>query len=151
MRIVFGLLYQLSLAFVRFVDRVIEHHQARNLPAATSPASTIDLTPEQIERVTVADTVADTVAVAVVNRSSCAVTAEVLPELSPDVPNDAQLEKNLNLNRNQTVQALLDEAWSLGHSTYPALIQYITTQTGKGCSRKTIAAWKKERGLIEAA
>jgi hypothetical protein len=51
------------------------------------------------------------------------------------------------LTRGQLIEALLDEAWGRGHITYPQLIAYVTEQTGTGCSRRAIAAWKKQRGL----
>ncbi|NJP11403.1 MAG: hypothetical protein HC866_19575 [Leptolyngbyaceae cyanobacterium RU_5_1] len=50
--------------------------------------------------------------------------------------------------RSSTVQLLLDEAWDLGHRTYPDLIGYVFDRTGKSCSRSTIAAWKKKRDIV---
>jgi hypothetical protein len=32
-------------------------------------------------------------------------------------------------------------------ATYPVLIQHVTETTGKGCSKRIISRWKKERGL----
>lgn len=51
------------------------------------------------------------------------------------------------LTRGQLIEALLDEAYAQGITTYPQLIAYVTAQTGTGCSRRAIAAWKKQRGL----
>lgn len=52
------------------------------------------------------------------------------------------------LTRRQLIEALLDEAWGCGLKTYPQLITYVEEQSGTGCSRRAIAAWKKERGLV---
>lgn len=51
--------------------------------------------------------------------------------------------------RTALVEALLDEAWSQGLRTYAQLIKYVELQTGTGCSKKTVSAWKKSRRLIE--
>lgn len=70
------------------------------------------------------------------------------PELSYETQ-DTQDDKTgqLELTRGQLVEALLDEAWGRGQKTYPKLIAYVTEQTGTGCSRRAVAAWKKNRGL----
>ncbi|MBW4474690.1 MAG: hypothetical protein KME45_30580 [Stenomitos rutilans HA7619-LM2] len=54
-------------------------------------------------------------------------------------------------NRNQrslVVTALLDEAWSQGLTTYPQLLEYVKAHTGEACSRRAIANWKRQRGLL---
>lgn len=50
-------------------------------------------------------------------------------------------------SRALVVEALLDEAWQQGLRTYAQLIKYVELQTGKGCSKKTVSAWKKSRQL----
>ncbi len=51
--------------------------------------------------------------------------------------------------RSLVVNALLDEAWSQGFTTYPKLLEYVKDHTGEACSRRAIANWKRERGLLE--
>lgn len=53
-------------------------------------------------------------------------------------------------DRARLVEAALDEAWGNGLKTYPVLIKFVELKTGKGCSRRTIAAWKKSRKLDQA-
>lgn len=50
-------------------------------------------------------------------------------------------------DRATVVLQLLDEAHGRGCRTYIQLIDYVKEQTGTGCSKRTIAAWKKQRGL----
>ncbi len=71
----------------------------------------------------------------------------------PPAPNDA-LEAIAEVlicapGRTALVEALLCEAWSQGLRTYAQLIKYVELQTGTGCSKKTVSAWKKSRRLIE--
>ncbi|OLP20090.1 hypothetical protein BST81_02305 [Leptolyngbya sp. 'hensonii'] len=54
-------------------------------------------------------------------------------------------------NRRVQVESLLDAAWEQGLRTYPQLLRYVELSTGEACSRKTIANWKKQRGLSAAA
>lgn len=87
------------------------------------------------------------------------VTAEpVLPDLqdtsqlsykTQDNPQDNHAELELS-DRARLVEAALDEAWGNGLKTYPVLIKFVELKTGKGCSRRTIAAWKKSRKLDQA-
>lgn len=44
---------------------------------------------------------------------------------------------------------LFDAAWAETKRSYSGLIAYVKEQTGKGCSRRAIANWKRSRGLIE--
>lgn len=71
----------------------------------------------------------------------------------PPAPNDALVAiadvLALVPGRAQIVEALLDEAWQQGHTTYSALIGYVKDKSGMGCSKKTVSAWKKSRMLIE--
>lgn len=60
---------------------------------------------------------------------------------------DTTVQPESQISRSELVLALLDEAWGLGHTTYPQLISYVKEQTGTGCSRRTIASWKAKRGL----
>ena len=72
----------------------------------------------------------------------------------PPAPNDALVAiadvLTLAPVRAKIVEALLDEAWMQGRTTYSALIEYVKQQSGQGCSKKTVSAWKKSRMLIEA-
>ena len=72
----------------------------------------------------------------------------------PPAPNDALVAiadvLTLAPGRAKIVEALLDEAWMQGRTTYSALIEYVKQQSGQGCSKKTVSAWKKSRMLIEA-
>jgi hypothetical protein len=70
----------------------------------------------------------------------------------PTVNFDSEAESQPKTpDRAQLVEALLDEAWAQGLRTYPQLIQYVETASGKGCSKRKIASWKKSRKLVEAA
>ncbi len=69
-----------------------------------------------------------------------------------DIPSSQpKPEQALYPDRTALVMTLLDEAYGHGLTTYPQLINYVKEQTGEGCSRRTIAQWKKGRGLMEAA
>jgi len=72
----------------------------------------------------------------------------------PPAPNDALVAIADVLacapGRAAIVEALLDEAWQQGRTTYSDLIEYVKDQSGTGCSKKTVSAWKKSRMLIEA-
>jgi ribosomal protein S10 len=52
-------------------------------------------------------------------------------------------------SRTQLVMSLLDEAWGQGMTTYPQLIAYVAAQSGTGCSKRVVAQWKRERGLLD--
>ena len=54
------------------------------------------------------------------------------------------------MSRTQVVEALLDEAWLQGKTTYSELIAYVREQSGTGCSRRMIANWKEARKLNES-
>lgn len=49
------------------------------------------------------------------------------------------------------VLQLLDEGHGRGLKTYAQLIAYVKEQTGKGCSKRIVADWKRSRGLLEEA
>lgn len=51
--------------------------------------------------------------------------------------------------RTETVFAILDSAPSM--ATYDQLIELVRKKTGKGCSRKLISRWKRERAVGERA
>lgn len=119
-----------------------------------APTLTADLSPTEVEMLAVSEAVSETLCsrlpdwveepqpglAAVVDVE--AVGSETAPDLDPD-PAAA-------LDRSQVVLTLLDEAYSIGHTTYPALIAYVQKHTGTGCSRRMVAAWKKTRKLIPA-
>jgi len=106
--------------------------QRRSRPVLVAPSRIVELTPTEVEILTTAEIVAETVA----DRIPATPIDETSPE--PD-PTDTTAD------RTQQVMVLLDEAFQLGHSTYPALIAYVKAKTGTGCSRRAIAAWKKLR------
>lgn len=70
----------------------------------------------------------------------------ITPAIVSDIP-----ATPAEMSRTELVTALLDEAWGLGHTTYPQLINYVREQSGTGCSKRVISAWKRSRGLLEAA
>lgn len=77
-------------------------------------------------------------------------TALPIPHLDPSsVPPAAPASVIPELDRSSLVVALLDEAWSQGRTTYPQLIAYVRQQSGAGCSKRTIANWKRLRGLLD--
>lgn len=53
------------------------------------------------------------------------------------------------VNRAELVMALLDEAWGQGVTTYPQLIAYVAAHSGTGCSKRVVARWKRQRGLLD--
>lgn len=57
----------------------------------------------------------------------------------------SQSVKQPHAQRIQQVFLVLDEAASVGVTTYSGLIDFVQAKTGKGCSKKLIAKWKKER------
>lgn len=78
------------------------------------------------------------------------------PAATEEAPTDLQQifdtaipEEKPQPDRITLVQALLDEAWSMGLTTYPKLIAYVKRHTGKGCSKRAIAQWKKSRSLMD--
>lgn len=58
------------------------------------------------------------------------------------------VEQKPRRERAALVEGLLDEAWVQGLTTYPQLIAYVKEQTGEACSRRAIANWKRQRGLL---
>jgi hypothetical protein len=54
------------------------------------------------------------------------------------------------VDRKSLVEALLDEACQQGLTTYAQLIDYVKSKTGKGCSKRVIADWKKSREAVAA-
>lgn len=75
----------------------------------------------------------------------------VIPkEVEPDAAVEpvAETQPSTLLNRAALVEALLDEAWFQGLTTYPQLISYVKTHSGKSCSKRAIANWKRKRGLL---
>lgn len=103
--------------------------------AAAAPLRTVDLSPSEVEILQVNEAV--TYRLPDWGEETATATPQPIPHL-----------KIVPADRNQTVIALLDEAYSIGHTTYPALIGYVEKHTGTGCSRRVIAAWKRSRNLI---
>jgi len=73
----------------------------------------------------------------------------VIPLISGDFEPFSQsvnrsAEGNTALRSRQVVE-LLEEADRLGLTTYPQLMDYVKSKTGTGCSRRTIANWKRAR------
>ncbi len=88
------------------------------------------------------------------------VTAELLQAEEPAPAGWALIEAGTEeategppakLSRSQLVEGLLDEAWQQGITTYAAMMGYVESQTGKGCSKRVVSAWKKARHLAAAA
>jgi hypothetical protein len=135
----------------------IQQRRTTRLLVAAPPIQTIDLLPAEVELSVEepeqpANTVVELVLLPVPNPLPAAVApgstrlpdwgdAEPMPPVSPVQPTP---------DRNQMVIALLDEAYAQGHTTYADLIGYVRAQTGTGCSRRVVAAWKKTRKLVTA-
>jgi hypothetical protein len=147
-------------------------------PFVDKPMQTVQLTPDQTEAISVAETVSlqmtspDFEATPIPVESQpigpTASIAEVL-EISenPEVPEILAVIEPLQeeltpteaeqfpavspSDRKSVVEGLLDEAWQQGLTTYAQLIGYVETHTGKGCSKRVISAWKKARKLDEVA
>jgi|GEM_PF-5908302 len=60
----------------------------------------------------------------------------------------AMVEPQTRHQRALVVTALLDEAWSQRLTTYPQLLEYVKAHTGEACSRRAIANWKRDRGML---
>jgi hypothetical protein len=133
--------------------RVIARRQARLLsqpPAAQPPQPIITVAAQPIAPITLTPVEQELIQVS--EQVSHEMTGQVkLSYETQDRQNtqDRQDSKTgqPDLTRGQLIEALLDEAYAQGITTYPKLIAYITEQTGTGCSRRAIAAWKKSRGL----
>lgn len=77
------------------------------------------------------------------------VAVEPVPiQLGTPVPSK---EGKPHQERTLLVMGLLDEAWGQGLTTYSQLIAYVQQQSGEACSRRAIANWKRERGLLSDA
>jgi hypothetical protein len=76
------------------------------------------------------------------------VPLEVEPDSGLVEPEPAAVELPIPLNRAALVEALLDEAWFQGLTTYPQLMLYVKTHSEKSCSKRAIANWKRKRGLL---
>lgn len=81
-------------------------------------------------------------------------TVQAMAERSPftaiEIPEEHPEPTPEEMNRSQRVVALLDEGWNQGLTTYPQLIAYVKTHSGQGCSKRVIANWKRDRGLMAA-
>jgi hypothetical protein len=77
------------------------------------------------------------------------VAVEPVPvQLGTTVPSE---DRKPHQERTLLVMGLLDEAWGQGLTTYSQLIHYVQQQSGEACSRRAIANWKRERGLLSDA
>lgn len=115
-----------------------------DLPAATGQN---DLSVKQSEQLE--GSIANTSAIQDCSPSSCETPdpESAIAKLEiPEIP--SKLGPQPLLDRAALVIALLDEAYSQGIEGYATLIAYVKQQSGTGCSRRTIAEWKKLRGLI---
>jgi hypothetical protein len=106
------------------------------VPVEIPPALPIvpQLTPSEIEAIQVAERAFHSLQ----NQSP------FQPIQLPQEPHETLEEQN----RSERVMALLDEAWSQGLTTYPLMIAYVKDHSGQGCSKRVVANWKRERGLI---
>ncbi|ERN41339.1 hypothetical protein KR51_00019060 [Rubidibacter lacunae KORDI 51-2] len=52
--------------------------------------------------------------------------------------------------RRRTLQldTLIAEAWAQGIQVYERIIEFVRDRSGVGCSRRAIARWKRENGLL---
>ncbi|MEA5597368.1 hypothetical protein [Rivularia sp. UHCC 0363] len=140
----YRLTWQIMGGIATGIYRGVQQRRVASLPvsapvSAPAPVITIDLSPTEVEMILVAESIND------------AVTAPDLaaPDLNEPVPSSS--EPAPTGDRSQIVSALLDEAYSLGKSTYPELIAYVEKHTGTGCSRRVISNWKKARKLVAEA
>lgn len=69
------------------------------------------------------------------------------PKLLPPAT-DSPLRGRPHWRRITQVFQILDQATKEGMLPYTTLINCVREATGKGCSKKLISKWKKERGLI---
>lgn len=172
-------LCKFSLTFVlKWLDHILPPAKPALTAAPTKSADpTIDLTPDQVEQISVAEGVAkiqalhfeaapivtpDPAPVKIVSWTELpkAVPDAAVPEFLDGVelpnhdvsqsPVTADREAPAALTRGQLVEGLLDEAWQQGLRTYAQLMKYIELQTGKACSKRVVSAWKKSRQLTEA-
>jgi hypothetical protein len=75
--------------------------------------------------------------------------AEVQPLEEPTVTVSSEVSKKKpHWKRTEAVFRVLSEAWEFGAKTYTQLMAAVKEATGKGCSKRAIANWKRERGLI---
>lgn len=109
------------------------------IPSTSAIPVTVDLSPSEVEILAVSEAIPHHLPDWGENTPAIAQTEGMQPETIPAG------------DRHQTVIALLDEAYAIGHTTYPALIAYVEQHSGTGCSRRVIAAWKRSRKLIEGA
>jgi hypothetical protein len=56
--------------------------------------------------------------------------------------------KRPHWQRTATVETVLSTAWSSGQYRYSDLIETVRDQTGRGCSRRAIARFKRSQGLL---
>lgn len=72
-------------------------------------------------------------------------------QLPPGVESQSALAPAKNrpwYRRTAKLEAVLAEAWEQGIQSYSKLLAYVKQSTGKGCSKRAIARFKRERGLI---
>jgi hypothetical protein len=74
--------------------------------------------------------------------------AEELYLLPPAPALQEPEQKKPHWRRTGQVFAVLDQACTDARHSYSALIAHVREQTGKGCSRRVIANWKRQRGLM---
>jgi hypothetical protein len=163
---------------IRVLDRVLPPARPALTAAPTkSAAPTLDLTPDQVEQMAVAEDIAriqavhveatpivapDSAPVKIVSWTELPkpVPAVAVPEILAvaDIPaqdisqpiTPADREAPAALTRGQLVEGLLDEGWQQGLRTYAQLMKYIELQTGTACSKRVVSAWKKSRQRTEA-
>lgn len=74
---------------------------------------------------------------------------KILPPLK-EVPKQQPKQSTGHPHQQRTLQVfeVLDRASQEGLTAYTDLIDYVRQKTGKGCSKKLVSKWKKERGLV---
>lgn len=164
----FNLLKGFALAVhVRILER--RRNRIKLLPPAPDPPDcqapvSPKLTPTEIEMIQVAEVSVPPILAALIRQPIVLETLQpevtTLPEAASipevirqpelvlqDKPDTEQQDTLTEVDRATLVLQLLDEAHGRGCKTYAQLIGYVKEQTGTGCSKRTVANWKKQRGL----
>lgn len=135
-------------------QRVQARKQARCMAQATITVTAQPIAPhlqpqpQPIELDTLTPTEQETLQVS--EQVSCQMAEPSHSSHKTTEDNPAQSTQH-QMSRSELVMALLDEAWARGITTYPQLIGYVAEQSGTGCSKRVVANWKRQRGLLDEA
>lgn len=147
---VFGFIKALALAVhYRVMQR--RRNRIKLLPAAPEPIEPA-LLPAEIEAIQVAEQVAvPPILFALAAQPLLEPVGAVDDATEPDIQPVPQNADSAEPDRLSLVLQLLDEGHGRGFKTYAQLIGYVKEQTGKGCSKRVVADWKRSRGLLDEA